>query len=775
MKEINITFIADDNYALCTGVAISSLRMNRSIQHQYNIYIISNGISDKNQNALRSMQDDHFVIYIIDGREIVRYEYIDRVKGAKHASPTALYKFDLPEVFPKIDKMLYVDGDVIIRDNLVELFSIDISNCYAAVCKDIGAETSPHPYNSRLQIKHDDYFNSGVLLLNLKLLREDGISGKLIEYRKNGINDYMDQDAFNVVFNENVVYFSILYNMQTSSWYSYPVGALNAYFNEKFASKEEMYSSAKILHFTSPQKPWIYSDVIGSVDWFMAYAQSPFSSICSIERKNFVGKNYVNELKGEIDVLKLPSKTCNEYLFNKKPLVSVIIPVYNAERYLGECVESLILQTLKNVEFIFVDDGSTDRSLDMLRMYERLDSRIHVYTQKNAYAGIARNNGISHAKGEYITFLDSDDRMVAEALEMMYRTAKRLCVDVVICSAYSFSDDSEKRRRITSCLNNGYLPMQKVFSIRNHSKYLMQVTAGAPWGKMFRKELIEKNGLTFPSLPRSEDIAFVFSALACAESISTLDMPLFLHRENFLSGSLEDSKDRYPLTNVQAYSILASFLKERGLWETLKQSFVNYTMQSIAYNLNTFKSGEGFGMLADYVRNQYISEYQVDLEEAEFFYNRTDLSFIKTLYEYSAVDYLFNQYKTYRLQATKHWQDLKEARNIINKSSAAKLRELQNENEQLKKEKCERWQELQSLRKEKGERWQELQTLRKEKAERWQELQQLRKERVESDKKIAALTKEVSALQDRLNARPITMRERVSKTIFGKAVRKIKG
>ena len=100
-----------------------------------------------------------------------------------------------------------------------------------------------------------------------------------------------------------------------------------------------------------------------------------------------------------------------------EPKVSVIIPVYNVEKYLGPCLDSILGQTLNNIEVICVDDGSTDRSLDILREYEKRDARVKVLTQPNTNAGAARNKGIQQARGEYLSFLDSDDHFDPTMLE----------------------------------------------------------------------------------------------------------------------------------------------------------------------------------------------------------------------------------------------------------------------------------------------------------------------------------------------------------------------
>lgn len=106
-----------------------------------------------------------------------------------------------------------------------------------------------------------------------------------------------------------------------------------------------------------------------------------------------------------------------------QPKVSVIIPVYNAEKYLRECLDSVVNQTLEEIEVICVDDGSTDGSLDILYEYEEKDSRVKVLKQKNQHAGVARNAGIDIAQGEYVHFLDSDDYLTLNAYEVLFQKA----------------------------------------------------------------------------------------------------------------------------------------------------------------------------------------------------------------------------------------------------------------------------------------------------------------------------------------------------------------
>ena len=114
-----------------------------------------------------------------------------------------------------------------------------------------------------------------------------------------------------------------------------------------------------------------------------------------------------------------------------KPLVSVIVPIYNAEAFLGYCLNSLVRQTYTNWQAILIDDGSTDRSRDIAQRYARLDSRFRVFTIPNGGVSNARNVGLEHAEGTYLHFLDSDDVLAAETLERQVSAAKNLIGDLL--------------------------------------------------------------------------------------------------------------------------------------------------------------------------------------------------------------------------------------------------------------------------------------------------------------------------------------------------------
>lgn len=660
-KDIHLAFICDENYALCTGVAIASLKQHKHPEFIYHIHIILDKVSAFNTHLLSMLGDDTCIMDLIDSADLsADYASFTRMNFVKHVSPAALYKFNLPEIFNKIDKLLYMDGDILIHDDLVDLYNTNIEDVIAAVCEDIGAETFPAPFNQRLKTQHKKYFNSGVMLLNLKRMREEQITEKLLEYKRDGINDFMDQDTLNVVFAERVVYFSYLYNMTITGWTKYSCETLNKFYGLKMQDKASFYQQAKVLHLCGPEKPWKYSNVIGGEDWLIAYIHSPFQQL-GIQRTLYTGFSYRASIGEELDLTSLPGTQPASFDFREEPYVSVVTPVYNAETHLAECVESLMSQTLQNCEFIFVDDGSTDRSSDILRMYERLDNRVKVFTQENAGAGIARNTGIAHAKGNYVTFLDSDDIMRSDALEIFYRRAETLGVDMVICEAVSFKDDILKTREMSSSLRKEFLPERSlVFSKDTWSDRLMQVTYGMPWGKFIRRQLIEENAICFPALPRSEDLCFVYWAMVQAKSITTIDQKLIYYRSIDGSGSLEDAKDKYPTASIEAYKILYQKFQELGVADMLKQTFVNYMLNSIAYNIRTFKTGTAFIAMANRVCEEIIPTFEIDLTQEDYFYFKNDLPLFRDLLNSgNGANYLYSSFKRYKGEADRHWKELK--------------------------------------------------------------------------------------------------------------------
>ena len=173
--------------------------------------------------------------------------------------------------------------------------------------------------------------------------------------------------------------------------------------------------------------------------------------------------------------------------------VSVIIPVYNTEKYLRECLESVISQTFTDIEIICVNDGSTDSSLAILEEYASNDKRIKVLKQKNKGAGSARNFGLKYATGEFLSFLDSDDFFENNFIEQMYSKAKETNADLVMCAVNGYNTITNEIFSLPWALNIQFLPNQEVFNYKDIPDYIFNIAQNWNWNKIFKREFVFQN------------------------------------------------------------------------------------------------------------------------------------------------------------------------------------------------------------------------------------------------------------------------------------------
>lgn len=282
-NEVNICFLADDNYLMQTTVTISSLYINKNEDTIYNLFIILNGKSEEKIKRLKGLERNNFKISIIK---------IDRIKELLKfdikeipASPTAICKFYIPVLLKEIDKVLYIDGDTLIERDLLELYNIDIKDNYIGAVKDTcGLSRSLY----RLFKKNVFYFNSGVMIMNLRKMREEDIPNKLMEYRINGYNHLMDQDALNYVLKGKVMELPFEYNTQLSCFEDVKrirntnrIRILREYFNiqKDIKNTDEIINMATILHYSGSLKPWNQAYVVEGDLWIYYYYNSPFKDV----------------------------------------------------------------------------------------------------------------------------------------------------------------------------------------------------------------------------------------------------------------------------------------------------------------------------------------------------------------------------------------------------------------------------------------------------------------------------------------------------------------
>ena len=210
-----------------------------------------------------------------------------------------------------------------------------------------------------------------------------------------------------------------------------------------------------------------------------------------------------------------------------KPLISVIIPVYNVSAYLRRCLDSVISQIYKNLEIILVDDGSTDGSGKICEEYAEKDNRIKVFHQENGGQALARNNAIKLANGNYILYADSDDILTADHVEHLVMLQDKYSADIVQCEMIKFRDEGqiltfEQQKEIDEELYNAQEAL-KQFS------YQKKFTA-SPWGKLIKKGLMD--GLEFPVGVGYEDIAIMYKVIGVAEKLVYSSKVCYYYRQH---------------------------------------------------------------------------------------------------------------------------------------------------------------------------------------------------------------------------------------------------
>lgn len=305
-----------------------------------------------------------------------------------------------------------------------------------------------------------------------------------------------------------------------------------------------------------------------------------------------------------------------------QPKVSVIIPVYNTEKYLRECLDSVVNQTLKDIEIICVDDGSTDRSLGVLREYEARDSRVKVFTQEKSNAGAARNIGLSKANGEYLAFLDSDDYFEPVMLEHMLACAREREAEVVICRYHIYDERTEENTFSNKGISSDRLPSKQVFSYYEIKQECFSSVPGFPWNKLFKRRLVTEKQLCFQEQPVFNDALFSYSAMISAENaLTVLDESLVCYRSRAASDSITDRRSQYTECSYKLLRGLKDFLVSNGVYHKYKRHFINYViwLLNIDYMAEN-RSPESRAEMGEQIK-LWLDEFHVNGHSLYYYYN----------------------------------------------------------------------------------------------------------------------------------------------------------
>jgi|GEM_PF-465458 len=266
--------------------------------------------------------------------------------------------------------------------------------------------------------------------------------------------------------------------------------------------------------------------------------------------------------------------------------VSVIIPVYNAEQYLRQCLDSVVAQTLEDIEIITVNDGSTDGSLTILEEYVALDPRIRVITQENGGAGRARNAGMDAANGDYLSFLDADDFFEPNMLEEAYKAAVSDNADVSAFKSDSYYEDEDRFAYEKWTLLMEHVPPYLPFNYRQLTTNVFRTFIGWAWDKIFKREFVQKHGLRFQEQRTTNDLLFVYSAILLAKRITVVP-EILAHQRRTSKDSLSKTREKSWDNFYNALFALRETLIDNNIHDELEKDFINYALHFTIWNYKT--------------------------------------------------------------------------------------------------------------------------------------------------------------------------------------------
>jgi glycosyltransferase involved in cell wall biosynthesis len=273
------------------------------------------------------------------------------------------------------------------------------------------------------------------------------------------------------------------------------------------------------------------------------------------------------------------------------PGVSIIMPVYNAKDIFDQTRASITAQTFTDFELLLVNDGSTDADSEnstekRLAAWAKVDPRVKVFTQTNQGAGVARNLGLDNARGRYLWIIDSDDFFEPDCLELMVEAADNTNADYVLVESDRYRESTKRFTPARSGFLDGWFPPYQPFNWREIAGNLFESQIGWSWDKLFRRDFIETNHLRFQALRSSNDLSFVYSAVAYSELITTIDRPLVHYRVETQS-SVSKTRDAHPENFFLALMDLKKNLERKNLSPEINQLFLDYALRFILWQLKT--------------------------------------------------------------------------------------------------------------------------------------------------------------------------------------------
>lgn len=241
-----------------------------------------------------------------------------------------------------------------------------------------------------------------------------------------------------------------------------------------------------------------------------------------------------------------------------KPKISIVVPVYNVEKFLRQCIDSAVSQTLKDIEIICVDDGSTDSCGSILDEYAANDSRVIVIHKENGGYGIAMNTGLDKATGEYFCILESDDFMMPDACETLYKTAKEFDADIVRSDYFDYTTKNGKINLVTKQMSQNYSYYYRLICPNKEKEVYTFVMHN--WTGIYKLDFLRAKNIRYNTTPGAsyQDNGFFFQVFSQTDKLVYIPRPFYCYRIDNPGSSIHDKRKVYTMS--EEYKFIRNFL-----------------------------------------------------------------------------------------------------------------------------------------------------------------------------------------------------------------------
>ena len=366
----------------------------------------------------------------------------------------------------------------------------------------------------------------------------------------------------------------------------------------------------------------------------------------------------------------------------KNPIISVIVPVYNVERYLAQCLDSILVQTFSNIEIICVNDGSTDNSRKILENYKNRDSRIKIVDKKNGGLSSARNAGMKVATGEFYSFIDSDDWVEPTMLEKLYNSATTFNSDIVICAVHQYDETNQKLDDSNPYYTLGYFDEtfdNRAFSYKDVKPFIMDVCVMA-WNKLYRKSLVDKYNAEFPDGLIFEDGPFFFSIFFKTQRVTIVRDFLYYYRINRKNSIIQKAGKKF-LNVIDVVELMYSKIKDIPDFDDVRYIFFRKKVEDILYRFQNLNPKYRKAFIKKLIKESSLVKDELfppEMVKGKFRYNYFLFCNLKTgslLYYqmqkyrlktmYKVMEFLYNDPPFYTLKYKTHKLKIKKRANIL--------------------------------------------------------------------------------------------------------------